>query len=176
MNDLAQKARSGDEAAERELFRRLLVRFRRFAEHAVGGEAAEEVAQLACITIFGKYREEEFTVSFSAWAHGVYRNTLLKSREQRRSERRQLTDIERLPDLPAAPEISPSTKDALRACLKELLAAFPRYARILNLRFQGYATEEVCERVGVSREQYYVYLGRGRGKLRRCLGDKGVSL
>ena len=176
MNDLARQARAGDAGAERQLFQQLLVRFHRFAEHKVGADEAAEIAQIACITIFRKYREETFSVSFSAWAYGVFRNTLLKSRERRRQESLRLTDLEQLPEPPSAPAQSPRLAEFLSRCWRELIGGWPRYARILNLRFQGFSTEEVCRRVKVSREQYYVYLGRGRTKLRDCLREKGISI
>ena len=52
---------------------------------------------------------------------------------------------------------------------------FRHYARIVNLRYQGFTTDEVCERLSISSDQYYVYIGRGRNMLRSCLAEKGVA-
>ena len=40
--------------AEEELFKEVIVRFRRFAARKVEGDMAEDVAQEACITVFSK--------------------------------------------------------------------------------------------------------------------------
>lgn len=176
MDDLAARAIAGDAGAERELFEKLLVRFRQFAEPRVGADEAAEIAQAACITIYRKYREESFSVSFSAWAYGVFRNTLLKSNEKRQSDLRRFAELDSLPAPLPAPEESPRLEEFLRHCWRELITGFPRYARILNLRYQGFAIDEVCRKVQLSKEQYYVYLGRGRSMLKDCLEKRGISI
>lgn len=175
MDELAKQAIAGDLVAEAELFQKLLVRFRRFAEQKVGSEEAAEVAQMACIVIHRKYREEAFSVSFSAWAYGVYRNTLLKTHEHGKKAAAMTTELNELLTVPAEEPPTPRLREFLMSCWRRLFASFPKYARIVNLKYQGYATDEVCSRVGLSKEQYYVYLGRGRSLLRTCLKDKGVD-
>jgi len=54
-------------------------------------------------------------------------------------------------------------------CLRELIRGFPRYARVLNLVQQGYGTEEICERMTISRNNLYVLLSRGRKVLKDCI-------
>ena len=89
MDQVVEKALSGDSAAEEQLFKDLLVRFRYLAALRVGEEDALEIAQQACITVYEKYKTETFTVSFQAWAAGVLKNTVLQSirKESRRRAR-----------------------------------------------------------------------------------------
>jgi RNA polymerase sigma factor (sigma-70 family) len=176
MQELYQKAKKGDQAAESELFRRLFVRFRLFAEQQVDGLEAADVAQAACIAIHGKYREEAITKTFDAWAYGVFRNMLLKAHERGRRDRDRQ---EKLMEFAPAEEAMIDESfliDELRDCMRRLADSFRRYGRIVNLRYQGYSTDEVCRRLSISREQYYVYLGRGRSMLRACLNEKGIEI
>jgi DNA-directed RNA polymerase specialized sigma24 family protein len=79
-------------------------------------------------------------------------------------------------DWPARPAPPPLLKQKLGDCLEWLAAKHPRYGRIFQLHWLGHSTSEVCQDVGLSREQYYVYLGRSRKMLQQCLHEKGVEL
>jgi len=176
VDELFRRVRDGDQTAEKTLFRQLFVRFRLFAEQEVNSQEAADVAQRACIAIHEKYLEEQFTKSFGAWAYGVFRNTLLKSHQTARKEqKRQEVLVDVLPEQTSSIDES-FLKDALRACMRKLMDSFPRYGRILNLKYQGFATDDVCVRLKISSDQYYVYLGRGRSLLRSCLEERGFSV
>lgn len=176
LEDLFKRARDGDRRAEGELFRELYVRFVRLAGHRLGRDEAEDAAQRACITIHQKYRSEAITVSYSAWAYGVFRNTAVREMEKGSRQRARHEPVENLDQLAARPEPHPLLPGWILECFKAILKRHPRYARILNLRRQGFKTDEVCQRVGVTAEQFYVYLNRGRTMLRSCLNERGVSL
>jgi len=60
----------------------------------------------------------------------------------------------------------------LLRCLKDVLKVKRQYARALNLKYQGYSTEEICGRLGVKRGDLYVILNRGRAVLRECLDKR----
>lgn len=174
MDELVKKARNGDEKAEQELFRELLVRFQLFAARKVDERNADEVAQQACVTILEKYRSEEFTVSFQAWAYGVLKMTV---RQFLRDRGRQSAKEAHIPpdiDLPESSVPNPMLRRYLLECVRKLATKFRKYARIVNLHYQGYDTGEICQRLGVNREQYYVYVGRGRSMLRDCLIERGA--
>ena len=174
MNDLAQKAIGGDSTAERELFQQLLERFRYLAKRRVGEENYEDLAQEACTTVFEKYKDEDFTVGFVAWAHGVLRMKIGNYLQKKRRTGERETEL--VDDIGAQQrEIDTSLKRYLLDCLRELVQAGGYYARILNLAHQGYATDEICERVGITANNYYVTLSRGRSMLKDCLQTKGVS-
>jgi RNA polymerase sigma factor (sigma-70 family) len=176
MNQIYEKAKNGDRSAEQALFSELFVRFRHFAARKVGEENVEEVVQRACVTVLEKYKTETFTVGFSAWAYGVLKMTIRRfyQNESRRQDKEmQLPDDYKLPsgDVP-----HPMLQQYLLECIKWLAKSFQKYARILNLRYQGYSTSEICSKLGLNQDQYYVYVGRGRSKLRDCLLKKGAII
>lgn len=176
LEDLFQRARAGDTRAEGELFRQLYVRFVRFAGHRVGRDEAEDVAQKACLSIYEKYRTESVEVSYAAWAYGVFKYTLLRAGERVARERSRFEAVENLEGLAVQPAPNPLLEGWVLDCFRAILKRHARYARILNLRRLGYDTDEVCRRVGVSSEQYYVYLNRGRNLLKACLSERGVAV
>lgn len=172
MDELLNCARDGDKSAENELFQRLLVRFRLFARQKVGGEdAAEEIAQLACTTVLEKYKTEKYSVGFEAWAHGVlkmciknYYFTLRSCKEKTIRAPYKESRLDK-----AAPQIDPDTELQLLTCLAKVFAVNRRYARVLNLAYQGYKTDEICQRLEMTRNNFYVTLNRARSMLWACL-------
>ncbi|MDH3889456.1 MAG: ECF-type sigma factor [candidate division Zixibacteria bacterium] len=174
MEQLVENAKNGDKAAEQELFRELSVRFRCFAAHRVDTENAEEIAQQACITVLQKYKTETFTVSFQAWAYGVLKMTVRQFGRDKGRRADKKTALARDFEWPQASPSHPMLRQSLLDCIGRLARSFSKYARIVNLRYQGYSTEEICRRMVLKPEQYYVYVGRGRSMLRDCLAEKGV--
>ena len=176
MEQLVERAQQGDSQAEEELFKFLLVRFRRFALRKVGAGYADEVAQEACVTIHRKYKAEIKAREFEPWAYGVLKMTVQRhyQREGRRRDRE--TSLPEHFELPARPDPPPLLRKHLGDCLEWLAGRHLRYARIFHLHWQGFTTQEVCEEIHVTREQYYVYLGRSRSMLRDCLQEKGIGL
>ena len=63
-------------------------------------------------------------------------------------------------------------KEQLLFCLERVGQSNRRYARILNLYYQGYTTDEVCLRLGINANHSYVALWRARSLLEICL-EKG---
>jgi RNA polymerase sigma factor (sigma-70 family) len=177
MEQLLERAIAGDEIAEQEIFGHLLVRFVLLAKRRVRDkEGAQDIAQDACLTIHEKYKAESFEVSFEAWAYGVLRMKIgnwLRKRKVRGA-------CETLGDCPITQqriekcEVNQELKRQLLACLKKVLAANPRYARALNLVHHGYKSEEVCQKLQVTKGNFYVILSRGRSMLRACLGGGGL--
>ncbi len=175
MEELAQKARGGDLSAEKLLFEKLLVRFQYLAKRKIGAECSEDLAQEACMTVFEKYKNETFTVGFLPWAHGVLKmkigNFLQK---KQRMTGRELDLNEEFNAI--SPDVDPILRRSLIDCIRELAKTGVQYARILNLSFQGFTTEDICNRLRIKANNYYVILNRGRSKLRLCLQGKGVSV
>lgn len=174
MQQLVEKARNGDKVAEQELFRELSVRFRCFAAHRLDSENADEIAQQACITVLEKYKTETFTIGFQAWAYGVLKMTVKQFGRDRGRRADKETSLAPEFEWPQAETPHPMLRQYLLECINWLAKSFSRYARIVNLRYQGYSTEEICHKMALKPEQYYVYVGRGRSMLRDCLADKGV--
>lgn len=174
MKNLYEKALKGDEQAEKELFQSLFVRFRLFAEQKVDEEIASEIAQQACVTVLEKYRTETFKIGFQAWAYGILKMTLLSyHRDKSREKERQQPFCDDF-KLPQSKTPHPMLRHHLMDCIGQLVKSYSKYARILNLHYQGYSTDEICQRLKLKPEQYYVYVTRGRSLLRDCLIQKGV--
>ena len=177
LNALQHAAKAGDQRAEKELFEILSVRFRRFVYQRVwNDEAAEEIAQEALAVVAEKYGGLQVHTSFAAWAHRVLENRLLayiKSKQAHKNHRLNMpvtnTEI-------SSEESDPDLKRRLSQCLRRVARSNRRYARILNLRCQGYSTEEICNRLGITVNNCYVLLSRARVMLKDCLEKDETKL
>jgi RNA polymerase sigma-70 factor (ECF subfamily) len=124
------------------------------------------------MTIAKKYREMEFTTSFAAWAYKVLNHKILdyfKAKRVRVEAQARMVD-EKKPDVMSQPD--PALKRQLLMCLKEVSGANSRHARILNLHYQGYTTDEICRKLDLKPGNFYVVLSRARSMLELCL-EKG---
>lgn len=177
LNDLLVRARDGDSEAEDMIFRYLLVRFRHFAARRIGdGHAAEDISQTACITVLEKYKAESFTVEFGAWAYGVLRLTMKKylyqlTQAKNKSAVSMTEDVLYKQEAPAGES---DIEAQLVGCLMKVASSNRRYARVLNLSYQGYGTGEICRRLNINRDHLYVLLNRARTMLWQCL-QKGTG-
>jgi len=173
INELHALAKGGDNQAENRLFCSLTESFRLFVQHRIWDEQdAEELVQDTLATIAEKYRGIDFAASFAAWAYKTLENKLLhyyRTKHGRESRFAQMTDDQEHEDFRAS---DPALKRQLMNCLRRICEANNRYARILNLRYQGYSTEEICERLGITRNNAYILLSRARSMLKLCL-EKG---
>ena len=172
MSDLLDRARNGDKTAEKQLFEILHVRFAYLAKRRIRNkDDAEDVAQEACMTILEKYKTEVFTKGFDPWAYGVLRmkvGNYLQDKDRRRSR----MVAESAAEESGATGGSSSGTDIrqkLIDCLNRLVRINRRYGRALNLVHQGYRTDEICNRLSMSRNYLYVTLNRARSMLRMCL-------
>jgi RNA polymerase sigma factor (sigma-70 family) len=132
---------------------------------------AEDVAQEACATVLKKYKKESFTVSFETWALGVLKKKVMEYRRKlRRRAREVASDTDTAgPRQAIEPEPRHLLKIRLVDCAKKLVRKHPRYARVVNLVYQGYKTDEVCRRLRITPNNMYVTLSRGRSALAGCL-------
>ncbi|MBN2226952.1 MAG: RNA polymerase sigma factor [candidate division Zixibacteria bacterium] len=168
---LFSRARGGDQAAETELFEYLFVRFVYLAKRRIGEEEAEDIAQDACTTILRKFRTETGVERLDIWAYGVLKRKIgnfYQRRETRRKIINESGDVDDMTGL-VQTESNPELRRKLVVCLRKLIVSYPRYARILNLVYQGYSTEEICRRLKVKPGNMYVMLNRGRKLLSDCL-------
>jgi len=172
LNELYKLARTGDCEAEQSLFRDLTVRFLAFTKLRVREkEEAEDIVQDALSVICSRYATMDFAGSFTAWSYEVLknhiRNHMSKQSRRRRLDRRNPRD-----------EVQPATwrpdvllESRLIECLRRICATNARYARVLNLSHQGYSMDEICSRLGITKNNSYVLLSRARSMLERCLQD-----
>ena len=171
INSLYSLAKGGDVDAENKLFSSLLVRFRHFADHRIWNSAdAEETSQEALMTISKEYKDLKIDSSFEAWAYKVLDNRILKyiqtkKRNKEKIEKMAENDTKEMvagnPDL--------DIKRKLIDCLHKLGSANTRYARILNLHYQGYSTDEICAKMDITTSNLYTTLSRARSLLEYCL-------
>lgn len=167
LDDLVHRALGGDKEAENETFRFLLVRFRLFVRQKIGDiEAADDIAQKACITVFEKYKTEKFSVGFGAWAYGVLK---MGVRNYFAGKKKIVSDISEKDKIPSSGQVDPGIELSLIKCLGKLITINRRYARVLNLAYQGFDAEEICNKLGVTKNNYYVILNRARSLLWECL-------
>lgn len=173
LENLFNKAKAGDEEAEKELFSKLLVRFKLIAYHILRNkEAAEDAAHDAIVNVLRTYRELEVHTSFIAWAQTIIRRQALKYIEKRKREQRINQEIGQGMNPERHYISSPLLERQILNCLRKLSAKDKRYARVLNLKHLGFAYEEICERLGTNHNNVYVLLHRARKALADCL-DKG---
>ena len=178
INRLYETARSGDKSAEDRLFAYLSARFGVFARLRITNrQEAEDIVQETLATIAAEYREMTFTASFSAWAYKVLNNRLLAylQTKKRRGDRLEPDPYGTLVADSAADNPDPELKRRLLDCLRKLLGVNPRYARALSQHYQGYSTEEICDRIGIKANTFYSLLSRARSMLDGCLEKGEIS-
>lgn len=170
INQLHNLAVCGGEGAEERLFQSLSESFRLFVQQRIWNrQDAEEIVQDALATIAGKYRGIDFETSFAAWAYKTLENKILHYYRTKRCRESKFSQISN-GDLQSTPvSIDPVIKRRLLDCFKKISEVNNRYARILNLRYQGYSTEEVCTRLNATRNTVYILLTRARSMLKFCL-------
>lgn len=170
-NALQAQAKAGDRQAEKDLFEALSVRFHLFAYQRVWNEeAAQDIAQEALAVVAREFRDLQVETSFSAWAYRVIEYRLLAYIKAKRLPAQRdtsaMADNQEIP----ADDVDPGLKSRLADCLRRVAQTNRRYARILNLNYQGFETGEICEKLGISVGNCYVLLTRARSMLEQCLG------
>jgi len=171
MEHLLTKAREGDEKAEKELFQYLFVRFKTIAKRRVGEGEAKDIAQEACLTVLQKYKTETFSTGFEAWAYGVLKMKIGNYFQGLMAKQKSLAPESEADQTltNSSPEPGYGLKRQLIGCLKQIIKRNPLYARVLNFIHQGYQTSEICQRLQIKPNNFYVILNRGRVMLKTCL-------
>lgn len=172
VNLLYEQAIAGDKRSSELLFCELGVSFRIFVrQRTLNALDGEEIVQEALTTIAEKFREVRIETSFAAWAHKVLSNKLLDHYKSCRVRSEVMTNSVEI-DMSADAVSNPELKRRLIDCLKRIHGVNSFHARALNLHYQGYSTTEICVRLGVGANNFYVMLSRARTMLRLCL-EKG---
>ena len=168
--ELAGRVRTGDKAAEAELYRRLAPRVRLYGlRHLRDPAAADDLAQDVMMTTFdslraGRVREEERLASFVL---GTCRRVVADLRRGG-ARRRRLLDRHG-PDLePAASSSEPDLDlERLTRCL-ERLAARERTVVVLSF-YAERASADIAAEMGLTAANVRVVRHRALGRLRGCL-------
>jgi len=170
ITELYQRLSNGDPAARDLLYQQLYVSFRILARHRIKDwNDAEETVQAAMLKITNKIDQVADPERFPAWAHKILKNEIIDYYRAAQTRQRREVDQE-AGDLSGVFETpDPNLKMRLKECLKKVNAVFPRHARILNLKYQGFGTKEICERLAVTPNNMHVMLSRVRVLLKNCL-------
>jgi RNA polymerase sigma factor (sigma-70 family) len=173
IDSLYEQARAGDEAAERQLFEQMTVRFRLFAFRRIRDqEESKGVVQDAMVRIITGYREQQFDWSFASWAYTVLKHEVLNHIKKVRRRQQLLADNQPSTELLWRP--NPDLEMRLSECLRELVRSNRRYARILNFKHQGYDTQQICGRMNINPSHLYVIHSRAKQALKACLEREGT--
>jgi RNA polymerase sigma factor (sigma-70 family) len=176
INTLYSSAKKGDTAAEEELFRYLSDRFRYSIHRKVENEHdAEELVQDALMTVLREYREIEITTSFAAWVFKIVDNKILNYWGTRKRTRGRSVSLEDSDEQPAKSEANLDLKRQLLQCLKRLGDLKIRHARVIVLNSQGYSSDEICKRMSLTRNAFYLLLSRARTMLADCLAGRSSN-
>ena len=175
INALYLNTQTGGRSAEEILFKNLSERFLQFANHRIWDKLdAEEIVQEALSVIARDYKGIEFETSFSAWAYKVLDNRILSyiKKKQRVGKSEQLIENAAYT---GTVKPNPELRIRLLNCLSLIHGANRRHARILNLSYQGFLADEICEKMNLTKNSFYIVLHRARKALEACLSKKGRS-
>jgi len=173
IQDLYVKAAENNKTAEKELFEILYASFGLILQYKrVNSQDAEDIIQDAMIVIGEALKSANGMERFSAWSYTVLKNKWLDHIKSRKYQKNQ-PPLELNDNFPS----EKGDKDfilieRLIDCFRKVGKTNRRQARILNLHFLGYKTDEICSRMKISRTNMYSILSRARSLMELCL-DKG---
>ncbi len=169
LNELYELAKAGGMAAEKEMLKLLFDILTIHAEIRLRDpDEAKDVVQETCVTIREKYKTITIKSSFSGFAFGVLKNKIGNHILKKRSKRKMVDNLS-LSSNPGSYPVDHDLEISLLDCLKMIRKINLRYARALNLNFNGYKTDEICRIMRIKSGNYYGILSRGRTILRKCL-------
>lgn len=173
INELYKLAGGGDKAAEKKLFEKLHERYKYIVQQKVSdSQDAEEIVQDSLMAVAHKYRGIDFRISFSSWAYKVLENRILFFYRTKGRSQKKMAELMN-EQIHAEREIhDPVMKRQLLDCLQKVNEVNVRHARILNFIHQGFAIEQICRIMKITRNNAYILLSRARAMLKKCL-EKG---
>ncbi|MCP4704969.1 MAG: sigma-70 family RNA polymerase sigma factor [candidate division Zixibacteria bacterium] len=161
---------NGDKTAENKLLSHLTVSFRLFTKHKIWDEHdSEEIVQDALMTIIDKCRKIEFEASFAVWAYRVLNNKIMNYVTTKQTRKRLTEQHGSFNNRPSYQCHNVELKIRLKECFNKINKINSDHARILNLKYQGYSTDEICKILKITRNNMYVKLSRARTALEICL-------
>jgi len=173
INEAYEVARSGDEAATERLYGHLLEGFRAVVQHHIWNDAdGEEIVQEALVTVISKFRETEIESSFAGWAHQVLRNKIRDYVKLKAIRARRMDEYKRNQTRPRTMPDDPELKARIKKCFEKVHRANRNHARVLNLHHQGFSTDEICAKLGMTPNGFYIMLMRARTALAKCLRNE----
>jgi RNA polymerase sigma-70 factor (ECF subfamily) len=169
--ELAARARTGDEVAERALYDAHVDRVYWLAYRMSGRhDLAQDFTQDVFIRAFGRLDEYRGESAFGSWLHVITLSVVLNGlRKVKRFGQREAELEEASMVVSAVREAEPDLKDRLAKAVDEL----PEGCRVAFLMHdvEGYTHEEIGAALGVSEGTSKSQLSRARAKLRVALAD-----
>jgi RNA polymerase sigma-70 factor, ECF subfamily len=167
-NDLIRRAKRGEEAALRGLYRRYAPRVYAVVRRIACDDAlADDWAQEAWIRVFRALPEFRGEAAFSTWVHRVAVNSALQGlrTRSRHDDREMPLSFDR-----AGPAPAPTV---LRFSLEKALARLPDGMRqVLVLHdVEGFTHDEIGEMLGIAAGTSKSQLFKARAKMREMLGS-----
>ncbi|HSM36341.1 MAG TPA: sigma-70 family RNA polymerase sigma factor [Longimicrobiales bacterium] len=165
---LIERARSGDDLAMRDLYRRYSAHVYAVVRRIAGEDAlAEDWSQEAWIRVFRALPGFRGQSKFSTWLHRVAVNSALQGR--RKAARHADREVQLQPVLAASD--SPRQQVFLRSRLERAIERLPdRMRQVLVLHdIEGYTHEEIGELLGVTAGTSKSQLFKARARLREVL-------
>lgn len=176
INELYQLTIGGGKPEEEKLFKKLRVSLLYLVEQRIWNDQdAEEIVHEILITVAEKYRLVVIEKSFAAWIYGIMENKLLHYYRSKGRQKELLSEADTKWENESDNTLNPYLIAKLLDCLKKVNKANDRYARILNLRYLGYSTEEICGKMKITRNNAFVILTRARSMLKHCLNNGGTK-
>lgn len=176
INELYELCRNGDRTSEKLLLMKLRESLSHILEHKVRNrQDVEDIVQEVLLTVAGKYKEIVIERSFAAWVYKIMKNELGHYYRQKRKDRLKNEKIREKSNINNILEVNPTLAKNLITCLEKMHSVNKRYARILNLVYQGYGTEEICKKLNISRNNVHVITSRARSLLKYCLEHGSIK-
>ncbi|MEP6689519.1 MAG: sigma-70 family RNA polymerase sigma factor [Gemmatimonadaceae bacterium] len=168
---LLARVRSGDAAAERELYDTHVDRVYRLAFRLTGDDAlAQECTQDAFVRAFGRLDEFRGDSSFGTWMHTIAASVTLNALKKVKRINARETDISAAD---AVTGVSRRAEPDLKVRLRQAINALPDGYRTVFIMHdvEGYTHEEIATALGVQEGTSKAQLSRARAKLRDALAD-----
>jgi RNA polymerase sigma-70 factor (ECF subfamily) len=175
LNEIYEKASGGDKKAKAKLFQHLEKSFRRFLQRKVmNPQDIEDILQNALITISEKYLSIRIETSFAAWAHKILYYKLGDYFQKKASKKRRF-EIPLRKDIDITHNTEPLILVKLLECIRKIHKVNVNHVRILSLSYQGYTTEEICNRLNWTPNKLHMALHNARRLLKRCLDSGDID-
>jgi len=172
LNMLCQQAQNDVRFAESKLFELLLSKFGMITGYRINNnDDAKEVCQIALQVIAEKYKNTVFKISFASWAYKILENKIYNYIENKmKVESRKIVYIDNgyINDELGSDSDSELKRKLIR-CLRKISKNNTSFARVIVLQFQGYTTNEICDRLKTSSNNLYVMISRSKALLKKCL-------
>jgi len=177
LDELQKLAQVGNEEAEKELFRQLSVRYYIITRRYIWDRMdVEEVVQDALAAVADRYKKASYTYTsgFGAWSYGLLKNIICDYNARSKQKRERFAEIGDENSFEQGYETDPLFESRLLKCFNKLNQNNNMYARAINLSYQGYKVADICDRLGITPNNFYSILSRARAIMASCMkkGEK----